>query len=280
MTAVFQADSGNTRVRKERERGRATSQRTHGSARTTPRVRRKIQESEEKNTVLAKRINVSRNTIAKWRARESTSDERMGPKYPRSKVLTLNDEALVLAYHWRTRLTLDDSLVRLKRLIPKLTRSALYRCLKRNGLNNIGWADVRPPPLKSAGLAGSYFFEITANEVAIPDGPFGLAYAVFLAVEENTKEVYAEFAEFTPENAATFLTHLVAECPPKIFAVATDISPIFTAANAMFGEYIATVGPHPFAVVCRANRIDHAARIPRYPKPSKPKKGARTAEIR
>jgi hypothetical protein len=107
-----------------------------------------------------------------------------------------------------------------------------------------------------------------------------LAYTVFLAVQENTKQVYAEFAELTPENAAAFLVHLVDECPPKIFAVATDISPLLTNSNAMFGEYIATVGPHPFAVVCRANRIDHAARIPRYSKPSEPKKGARTAEIR
>src|SRR5208282_2323102 len=42
--------------------------------------RRAIQLSEEKNIALAKRYGVSRKTIAKWKARESTSDERMGRK--------------------------------------------------------------------------------------------------------------------------------------------------------------------------------------------------------
>jgi hypothetical protein len=41
----------------------------------------------------------------------------------------VEDEVVVLAYRWRTRLSLDDSLVRLRRLMPQLSRSALYRCL-------------------------------------------------------------------------------------------------------------------------------------------------------
>ena len=56
----------------------------------------------------------------------------MGPKNPRSKFLTLDDEVIILAYRWRTRLSLDDSLVRLRRLMPQLSRSALYRCLERH----------------------------------------------------------------------------------------------------------------------------------------------------
>jgi hypothetical protein len=206
----------------------------------------------------------------------------MGPKNPRSSVLTFKDEAVIVAYHWRTGLSLDDSLARLKRLIPKLTRSALYRCLRRYRLNRIGWTDARPPPLlKSASLAGSHFFEITANEVTLPDGDFGVAYHLFLAVEENTQHVYVEFAELTPKNAAAFLARLVDESPPKILAVSSDTTPIFTDQRAMFGEYIATIGSHPFAVVCRAHRIDHARTIPRYPKKYfMPKKGSRAAEVR
>ena len=62
----------------------------------------------------------------------------MGPKNPRSSLLTLDDEAIILAYRWRTRLALDDAHFRLKRLMPKLSRSTLYRCLKRRGLSRIG----------------------------------------------------------------------------------------------------------------------------------------------
>src|SRR5271166_214323 len=95
--------------------------------------------------VLAKRYGVDRKTIAKWKARKFSSDVQMGPKNPRSKFLTLDDEVIILAYRWRTRLSLDDSLVRLRRLMPQLSRSALYRCLERNGLSKIGRTNVSPP---------------------------------------------------------------------------------------------------------------------------------------
>jgi hypothetical protein len=264
---------------KERERGREPPRRTHGSARTTPSDREAIQASDEKNTVLAGRYRVNRKTIAKWKARDSTFDERMGPKNPRSSVLTQNDEAIVLAFRWRTRLSLDDSLVRLRRLMPKLSRSALYQCLKRHGLSKIG-STAKCPPLTSAILAGPYRFEITANEVAVPKGSFGVVFPVFLAVEELTKELYAEVAGATPEKAAAFLDHLVAEFQQKIIAVTTDIRPMFTDWRAGFNEDMATVGPHLFAVACRANRIAHTRTIPPSQKPIEPRKRPNAVEIR
>ena len=67
-----------------RKQDRAAQPQTHSRATTTPRVRRAIQLSEEKNIALAKRYGVSRKTIAKWKAREFTSDARMGPTNPRA----------------------------------------------------------------------------------------------------------------------------------------------------------------------------------------------------
>jgi hypothetical protein len=238
-------------VGRERERNRELASRTHGSATTTPSVREAIQASEEKNTVLARRHGVNRKTIAKWKARPFSSDMRMGPKKPR-KSLTLEDEMIILAYRWRTRLSLDASLVRLRCLMPQLSRSALYRCLERYGLGKIGRTNVSPP-LTSASLAGPYRFEITANNVACDIFHF----SVFLAVEEVTKHVYGKMAEATPENAAAFLARLVAEFPQKIDAVTTDICPIFTHVREAFGEYMRDIGPHPFAVACNARGIVH-----------------------
>jgi hypothetical protein len=88
----------------------------------------------------------------------------MGPKNPRSRVLSLNGEAMILAYRWRTRLSLEDSLVRLRRFIPQLSRSALYRCLKRHGLSKIG-RTAKCSPLTSAAVNGPYCFEITVIKV-------------------------------------------------------------------------------------------------------------------
>jgi hypothetical protein len=257
----------------------AARRRTHSCATTTPRVRRAIQASEETNIVLAKRHGVNRKTIAKWKAREFIFDERMGPKKARSSLLTLHDDTIILAYRWRTRLGLDDAHLRLKRLMPNLSRSTLYRCLKRRGLSRIG-PTATCPPLTTVALKGPYSFEITAHEVVFhdPDGVLDLMFPVLLAIEEITKHVYAEVASPTPEKAAGFLSNLVAQFAEKIIAVATDMQPAFTDWRAGFNEDMASVGPHPFAVACRAHGIAHTRSTPPHPKPQKIRPGG--VEIR
>ena len=70
----------------------------HGSARTTEAVRRAIQHSQESLRVLAKRHGVNQKTIAKWRKRSSVCDQRTGPKEPRSTVLSVEEEAIIVAF--------------------------------------------------------------------------------------------------------------------------------------------------------------------------------------
>src|ERR671911_197218 len=60
----------------------------HGSATTTEAVRRAIQLRQESVRALAKRYGVSPTTVQKWRKRSTTADAPMGPKEPRSTVLT------------------------------------------------------------------------------------------------------------------------------------------------------------------------------------------------
>jgi hypothetical protein len=170
----------------------------------------------------------------------------MGPKNPTSSVLSQNQEAIILAYRWRTRLALNDCHERLRRLFPDLSRSALYRCLKRRGYGRIGRTEPCPP-LTERNQRGPYTFEIMFNEVVFHDDFLGEIVSVFLAVEEVTKHLYAEIASPTPENAAAFLARLVAESPQRIVAVTTDIHPIFADWRASFNEDMAAVGPHPFA---------------------------------
>jgi hypothetical protein len=170
----------------------------------------------------------------------------------KSRSLTLNDEVIILAYRWRTRLSLDESHVRLRRLMPQLSRSALYRCLERYGLSKICRTNVSPP-LTSVSLAGPFCFEITADVVDLG----GLGFPVLLAVERVTKLAYGELVEATPENAVAFLARLVAEFPQKIDAVTTEISSAFVHVREAFGEYMRSVGPHPFAVACSAKGIVH-----------------------
>ena len=75
----------------------------HGSATTTEAVRRAIQLREESVRALAKHYGISPTTVQKWRKRTGTADARMGPKEPRSSVLTAEEEAIIVAPSVGTR---------------------------------------------------------------------------------------------------------------------------------------------------------------------------------
>ena len=105
----------------------------HGSATTTEAIRRAIQHSQESLRALARRYGVNPKTIAKWKSRPSAADLRTGPKEPRSTVLSVEEEAVVVAFRARTLLPLDDCLYALQPTIPHLTRSSLHRRLQRHG---------------------------------------------------------------------------------------------------------------------------------------------------
>jgi hypothetical protein len=56
--------------------------------------------------------------VKKWRSRTTTADAPMGPKAPRSTVLTPAEEAIVVAFRQKTLLPLDDVLGCLRDTIP------------------------------------------------------------------------------------------------------------------------------------------------------------------
>src|SRR4051794_22300291 len=90
----------------------------HGSARTTPRIRAELQASQEATRVLAARYGLNPKTVQKWRKRTTTADQPMGPKRPRSTVLTEAEEAIVVEFRRRTLLPLDDVLGACARASP------------------------------------------------------------------------------------------------------------------------------------------------------------------
>src|SRR5512132_848481 len=98
----------------------------HGSATTTEAVRRAIQHSQESLRALARRYSINQKTVAKWKRRSSVADLPTGPREPRSTVLSIEDEAIVVAFRKHTRLPLDACLHALHPTIPHLARSSLH----------------------------------------------------------------------------------------------------------------------------------------------------------
>ena len=109
----------------------------HGGARTTEAVRRAIQHSQESLRALSKRHGVNPKTIAKWKKRTSVGDLPTGPREPRSTVLSVEEEAVIVAFRRHTLLPLDDCLYSLQPTIPHLTRSSLHRCLARHDISRL-----------------------------------------------------------------------------------------------------------------------------------------------
>src|ERR1700677_2858807 len=106
----------------------------HGSATTTEAVRRAIQHSQESLKVLSRRYGINPKTVAKWKKRESVADLPTGPKDAKSTVLSVEEEAIIVAFRRHTLLPLDDCLYALQATIPRLTRSSFHRCLQRHGV--------------------------------------------------------------------------------------------------------------------------------------------------
>ena len=132
----------------------------HGSATTTEAVRRAIQGSQESLRRLAQRYGINQKTVAKWKRRTSVTDLPTGPKQARSTVLSANEEAIVVAFRKHTLLPLDDCLYALQPTLPRLTRSALHRCLQRHGISRLPEVEGEKAPNRKFKAYPIGFFHI------------------------------------------------------------------------------------------------------------------------
>src|ERR1043166_5343016 len=117
----------------------------HGSATTTEAVRRAIQHSQASLRTLARRYGINQKTVAKWKKRTATADLPTGPKVARSTVLSIEEEAVIVAFRRHTLLPLDDCLYALQATIPHLTRSSLHRLFQRHGISRLPSVESPPP---------------------------------------------------------------------------------------------------------------------------------------
>src|ERR687898_3665933 len=197
----------------------------HGSARTTEAVRRTVQHSQESLRALARRYGVNQKTVAKWKGRNSVADVRTGPKEPRSTTLSVEDEAVVVAFRRHTLLPLDDCLYALQATIPHLTRSSLHRCLQRHGISRLPEVTGDKPAKKKFKSYPIGYFHIDLAEVHTEEGRLYL----FVAIDRTSKFAFAQLHEkATRRVAGDFMRALIALVPYKIHTVLTDNRTHFT----------------------------------------------------
>src|SRR5215211_3369085 len=250
--------------------GCAMGQVLHGSARTTAAVRRAIQQSQESLRALARRHGINPKTVAKWKKRTSVQDKRTGPKEPRSTVLALEEEAVIVAFRRHTFLPLDDCLYALQATIPHLTRSSLHRCLQRHAISRLPETEGNKPAKKRFKPYPIGSFHIEIAEVRTEQGKLYL----LVAIDRTSKVAFAELHEkATRRVAGDFLRHLIAAVPYRVHTVLTDNGTHFTtpgntaSAAPLIKEAIARgelFRAHAFELACAQNDVAHRLTKPRH----------------
>jgi transposase-like protein len=167
---------------------------------------------------LAAQFGLNPKTVAKWRKRTSTADAPMGPAKPRSTTLTEAEEAMVVEFRRRTLLPLDDILGCLRDTIPRLTRSALHRCLVRHGISRLPQDGEKPSKRGRFAETAIGYVHIDICELRLAEGKLFM----FPAIDRVSKFTHVAFLDAsTKANGAAFLREVVAAFPYRIHTVLT-----------------------------------------------------------
>lgn len=186
----------------------------------------------------------------------------MGPKTPKSTVLSPAEEAIVVAFRRKTLLPLDDVLGCLRDTIPNLSRSALHRCLQRHSISRLPVEETKDRRKRFKTYEIGYV-HIDSCELRHADGRL----VVFLAIDRVSKFAYVEFHDCAGKmEGAAFLRNVVEVFPYQIRTVLTDNGMAFAdlpknrdAPSRRF------LGPHIFDRVCFTNGIEHRLTKPYHP---------------
>ena len=134
-------------------------------------------------------------------------------------MLTLDEEAIIVAFRRHTLLPLDDCLYALQPTMPHLTRSSLHRCLQRHDISRLPEVDGDKPAKKKFKAYPIGYFHVDIAEVQTAEGKLYL----FVAIDRTSKFAFVELHQKAGKMAAAaFLRNLIAAVPYRLHIVLTD----------------------------------------------------------
>lgn len=164
-------------------------------------------------------------------------------------MLSIEDEAVIVAFRRHTLLPLDDCLYALQATIPRLTRSSLHRCLQRHGISRLPEVTGDKALKRKFKAYPIGYFHIDIAEVQTAEGKLRL----FVAIDRTSKFAFIELhQEGSKMIAAQFLRNLVTAVTYAIHTVLTDNGIQFT--NHARHKY---AFHQIFDRVCDENGIEH-----------------------
>ena len=206
----------------------------HPRAKTTVEIRKEIKENPEGLSVReqAKKYNVSVSTIMKWRKRE-TPYERHGTKdlYKNHISITPLEEHIICEIRKTTLLGIEELVEIVNQIGIKVTRSGLYRALKRNELSNLrelmkSLDEETKKEIKEFKKYEPGYLHIDVK--VLPKINKERKY-LFVSIDRATRLVYIEIRDKKDaKNGAEFLENAIKYYPYKITKVLTDNGGEFT----------------------------------------------------
>jgi hypothetical protein len=189
--------------------------RLHKQARTTPAIRKEIQESPLSERALAEKYNISRATVHKWKHRDQVEDHSNRP-HDIHAALSPWEELVAVLLRTFLLLPLDDLLTVVHVLLHfRVSRSALDRCLRRHGVSCLNTLVPRDEQRKRTGHGPGYVY------IAIVDIPTYLTNkkkrSLYMAVDHASRWVHCAIKP--PYSDTEFLKHLLQNAPFDISTV-------------------------------------------------------------
>ena len=181
---------------------------------------------------------------------------------PDQRVLSVEEEATIVAFRRHTLLPLDDCLYALQPTIPHLTRSSLHRCLLRHGISRLPDVEGDKPVRKKFKAYPIGYVHIDIAEVQTAEGKLYL----YVAIDRTRKFAVVQLVRTTGRTSASaFLVHVIKVIPYKIHTVLTDNGIQFTSPPRYADGPTARYMTHMFDMRCRENGIEHRLTKVKHP---------------
>lgn len=240
----------------------------HPTSKTTYKIRQEIKENVDKLSLAkqAKKYNVSIPTIKKWRKREDFNDAPHGAINPIKSITDL-EEYIICEIRKITLLPLDDLLEVVNKFGINISRSALDRALRRNGLANLkeyikSLSEEEKPEIKEFKEYEVGYIHVDIKYLPKIENKENYLY---VAIDRATRFVFVEIYEDKSSISANkFLEHLIDKFPAKINKILTDNGKEFT--DKYNNKERKPTGNHIFDKTCNKNGIEHRLTKPYTPK--------------
>jgi transposase-like protein len=236
--------------------------RYHANAVTNIKQRELIQQSQLPFRTLSSQYQVSLGTIHRWKHAASPEDRQSTPQTIHY-ALNVYEQQLICGVRQMEWVGLDDLVLLLEPVVPKITRSNTYRTLKRVDLNR------KPEPEgQGKGRFKKYDPGYVHMDVFYLPKLNGKRAYVFVAIDRVTKMMFLEvYGSKRKESALDFLKKCLAFFPFNIHTILTDNGREFTLKGLRnkYGQRIKPKKQHVFTALCQKNRINHKTTKIKHP---------------